>query len=64
MLLDIKLILFTATSIISRKKALNSINRILSKFSADDQLISISLRERPLVPYPSPGVDSIVLSRG
>jgi len=62
-LLDIKLILLTVISIISRQKALNGINRILSKLSTDDQLISISLREHPLLPYPPPGADSIVLSK-
>ena len=62
-LLDIKLILLTVTSIISRQKALNGINRILSKLSPDEKLIEIVKRERRLIPYPPPGSDSIVLSR-
>jgi lipopolysaccharide/colanic/teichoic acid biosynthesis glycosyltransferase len=62
-LLDIKLILLTVTSIISRKKALNGINRMLSKLSAGEKLIEIVKRERKLIPYPPPGADSIVSSR-
>jgi len=63
MLLDIKLILLTVTSIISRQKALNGINRILSKLSPDEKLIEIVKRESKLIPYPPPGVDIIVSSR-
>ncbi len=63
MLLDIKLILLTVTSIISRQIALNSINRMLSKFSADEKLIEIVKRESRLIPYPPPGADIIVSSR-
>ena len=62
-LLDIKLILLTVTSIISRQKALNSINRMLSKLSADEKLIEIVKRESKLIPYPPLGSDSIVLYR-
>lgn len=63
LLLDIKLIFLTATSIISRQRALNGINKILVNLSADDKLIEIAKRENQLTPYPPPGSDSIVLSR-
>ena len=62
-LLDIKLILLTITSIISRQKALNGINRMLSKISVDEKLVDIVKRESRLIPYPPPGSDSIVLYR-
>ena len=62
-LLDIKLILLTVTSIISRQKALNGINRILSKLSPDEKLIEIVKRESRLIPYPPPGADIIISSR-
>lgn len=62
-LLDIKLILLTVTTIISRQKALNGINRMLSKLSADEKLIEIVKRESRLIPYPPPGADIIVSSR-
>ncbi len=61
--MDIQLMLLTAVAIISKSKSLSSINKILVKYSADEQLISVSLRQRPLEPYPPPGSDSIVLSR-
>ena len=63
LLLDIKLIILTAISIISRKKALNSINKILINLSAEEKLIQISKRENQLTPHPPPGSDSIVISR-
>jgi lipopolysaccharide/colanic/teichoic acid biosynthesis glycosyltransferase len=62
-LLDIKLIFLTIVSIISRRKALNGINKILVKFSADEKLIDVALRKFALVPYPPPGSDKIVTSR-
>ena len=55
--------LLTAVAIISRQKALNGINRILSKLSADEKLIEIVKRESRLIPYPPPGSDMIVSSR-
>ena len=63
LLLDIKLIILTAISIISRKKALNSINKILINLSAEEKLIQISKRENQLTPHPPPGSDFIVTSR-
>ena len=61
--MDIQLMLLTAVAIISKSKSLSSINKILVKYSANEQLISVSLRQRPLEPYSPPGSDSIVLSR-
>ena len=61
--IDIQLMLLTAVAIISRQKALNGINRILSKLSADEKLIEIVKRESRLIPYPPPGSDMIVSSR-
>ena len=62
-ILDIKLIIITAIAIISKKKALFMINRILKNKKADDLLIKISKREKPLKPYPPPGSKNIVLAR-
>jgi lipopolysaccharide/colanic/teichoic acid biosynthesis glycosyltransferase len=62
-LLDIKLIILTIVAIISRKKALKSIHKILLKLSNDKKLTEIVKRESKLSPYPPPGSDSIVLSR-
>ena len=63
LLLDIKLIILTAISIISRQKALNSINKILINLSAEEKIIQISKRKNQLTPYPPPGSGSIVTSR-
>ena len=62
-LLDIKLILLTAISIILRQRALNGINKILVNLSAESKLIEIAKRNKTLTPYPPPGSDSIVTSR-
>ena len=62
--LDLKLILLTAISIISRPRALKSINKILVNLSADEKLIEVAKRKNQLTPYPPPGSDSIVTSRG
>ena len=62
-ILDIKLIIITTIAIISKKKALFMINRILKTKKADDLLIKISKRENPLKPYPPPGSNDIVLTR-
>ncbi len=59
-LLDIKLILLTIISIISKEKALNGINKILLKFSVDKKLIEVAKRKNQLTPYPPPGSKSIV----
>ena len=63
LVLDVKLIFITVISILSKQKALNLINKILVKLSAEDKLIEISKRENQLIPYPPPGSDSIVTSR-
>jgi lipopolysaccharide/colanic/teichoic acid biosynthesis glycosyltransferase len=61
--IDIQLMYLTAVAIISKSKSIRSINKILIKFSADEKLVSVSLRESPLVPHPPPGSDNIVISR-
>ena len=63
LLLDIKLIFLTALSIFSRNRAINSVNKILVKLSAEDKLIEISKRDNQLTPFPPPGADEIVRSR-
>ena len=61
--MDIQLMFFTAVGIISKSKSLKSINKILTNKSASESLVTVSLREAPLVPHPPPGSDSIVTSR-
>lgn len=61
--LDIRLIILTLTSILSRKKALNGIVDILKKLNADKRLVEVATRKKPLQPYPPPGADKIVQAR-
>jgi lipopolysaccharide/colanic/teichoic acid biosynthesis glycosyltransferase len=61
--IDIQLMFFTAIAIISKSKSIRSINKILINNFADEKLVSVSLRESPLVPHPPPGSDNIVISR-
>ena len=61
--MDFQLIFLTAIAIISKSKSIKSINKILIKSSADEQLVSVSLRDGPLYPHPPPGSNNIVTSR-
>jgi len=62
-IIDLKLIFFTAVSIVSRKKALLWIKKLLTKYNADEHLVIISTREKPLIPTPPPGAKAIVTNR-
>ena len=61
--MDIQLMFLTAVAIISKTKSIRSINKILIKSFADEQLVSVSLRDGPLSPHPPPGSNNIVTSR-
>ncbi len=54
LLLDIRLIILTALTIVSRKKALAEIQKILISLGADAQLIDVCKRENPLYPFSPP----------
>ncbi len=60
---DISLILITILIIISRQRALDSVQCLLRKLGADDYLVHIAGRTERLVPYPPPGSDEIVTQR-
>ncbi|MFA7709780.1 MAG: sugar transferase [Candidatus Neomarinimicrobiota bacterium] len=61
--IDIKIILMTIMAIVSKSKALKSVNRQLVKLGASKELIDIASRKDILVPFPPPGSDEIVTSR-
>ena len=61
--MDIQLMFLTAVAIISKTKSIRSINKIFIKSFADEQLVSVSLRDGPLSPHPPPGSNNIVTSR-
>jgi lipopolysaccharide/colanic/teichoic acid biosynthesis glycosyltransferase len=54
-LMDIRLILLTAAAIISRKTALDGVQRLLQRWGADPLLLRMARREDPLLPYAPPG---------
>ena len=55
-MLDIKLIILTVIAIISRKRALNGVVKILVALNADETLIRVASRKGPLVPSPPPSI--------
>ncbi len=61
--LDIKLILFTALSIISREKALSACVKELKKLQISDEIIIVASRKIDLVPSIPPGKENIFMSR-
>jgi len=63
LLLDIKLILLTIISIISRQKALKGVEKLLENMGADDYLIAVAKRNTELQPFPPPGAEAVVTSR-
>lgn len=60
---DITLVCLTIVAIFSRSMALKGIKKMLTILGADQQLISVSLRNSELCPYPPPGADTIVESK-
>jgi lipopolysaccharide/colanic/teichoic acid biosynthesis glycosyltransferase len=62
-LLDLRLLLLTALTIVSRKKALAGIQRILDELGADEMLKRVARRQGKLEPYPPPGATEIVSHR-
>ena len=63
LLVDIKLILITIIALISRRRALLAVSRLLAKLDASANLVSIALREQTIVPTPPPGAIDIVKTR-
>lgn len=61
--LDIRLCFYTAVAIMSREAALKGVVSILKSLGANDVLISVAERSKPLQPMPPPGGDRIVTSR-
>jgi lipopolysaccharide/colanic/teichoic acid biosynthesis glycosyltransferase len=56
---DLQLILLTVLSATSRPRALGGAQRLLRKLGADQQLIEIAERSRPLQPFPPPGASEV-----
>ena len=61
--LDLRILVITATSILSRKKALSLISKLVASITDDMSLVLLSSRESELVATPPPGARTIVKSR-
>ena len=62
-IVDLKLIWLTVSGFLSRKKALQGVQKILASINADSQIVKIAGRTEKLLPYPPPGATEIVTSR-
>ena len=60
---DSCIIIITLVILISRKRALLALSRLLRICGAPDNLIRLSAREEPLTPNPPPGSTQIIVSR-
>ncbi len=57
---DLRIILLTLLSAISRQRALNAVETMLLEWKADPLLVLMSRREQRLQPWPPPGARQIV----
>jgi len=62
-LLDCALLLLTLLAVASRERALWGVNKLLIRLYAPVDVIRVSKRKDVLVPFPPPGLDSVVTSR-
>ena len=61
--MDFRVILMTLIALISRARALMSLQALLLQLKTDNRLLEISRREIPLYPFPPPGSDRVVQVR-
>ncbi len=61
-LLDFKLIILTIVGIFSKKSSLFCVKKILQKYDAQEELLSLCKIDKILKPYPPPGSNQIVTS--
>ena len=62
-LLDIQLIFITILAILSRRRALRSLNKVLESRQADSVLIDVAKRDYELVPSVPPGMNAVIMER-
>lgn len=62
--LDIRILVLTAVTIVSRQRALAGVQKILDELNADPQVKEMARRVVPPVAFPPPGASQIVQSRG
>lgn len=61
--MDFRLIVLTIVAILSRVSALNGVVTLLRKHGAPHELVRVAGRSEPLMPYPPPGADEIIMNR-
>ena len=61
--IDISLCFITIIAIFSRPRALSFLNFLLRKLDANQELLDIALRDKPLKPMAPPGLSDIIKSR-
>jgi hypothetical protein len=61
--LDIHVIALTGVAILSRRRALSGVGRILRSLGAPPDLVLVAARSQPLRAAPPPGASSVVASR-
>lgn len=62
-LFDLRVIILTATAILSRARALGGVVDLLREISAPADVLKVAERQEKLVPHPPPGASTIVTSR-
>lgn len=62
-IIDLRLLVLTATAIFSRSAALRGIQKLLEGFEIDSSLLKIARRDSELKAFPPPGAAEIVQSR-
>jgi lipopolysaccharide/colanic/teichoic acid biosynthesis glycosyltransferase len=62
-MLDLRLIALTLLAVVSRRRALQGVQRVLRGLGADATLLRLAARREALVPMPPPGGAKIVTSR-
>jgi lipopolysaccharide/colanic/teichoic acid biosynthesis glycosyltransferase len=60
---DVYLCFLTVITVLSRERALESLQRLLARLGAPEDLRRLASRRDPLVPTPPPGASQIVTSR-
>jgi len=61
--IDVQLCWWTAIAIVSRRRALDGLQRTLRRLEATPEILMLAARREPLVPSPPPGSDHVVTSR-
>ena len=61
--LNVRLIFLTALAMVSRRRALRRLGRLVAALGGDEVLCAVARREGDLTPHPPPGADVLVTQR-